>query len=279
MPASKQLLAASLAALVTFASTAEAFTSGNPVLSLTNGRNHTCALQPKITSCENTTIVTADTCCTVNSLSLVTQFWSIYTGLESEGQVLPKGAWGAHGVWPDFCDGTYPQYCDLSRQYDEVPSPNKSADGSIIPAFKGGDISTPILEYFGKYDLLAWANKFWVNQGASNPSFWQHEFSKHATCFSSFDTGFNGSNNCYGVTYQEGEDIVDFYETVALHYLKYPTFDWLSAAKIVPSNTTTYKLKQFQDALTGPSGGLPYEATALARLLPVGVNKCISPTA
>lgn len=45
---------------------------------------------------------------------------------------------------------------------------------------------------------------------------------------------------------------------MALHYLKYPTFDWLSAAKIVPSNTTTYKLKQFQDALTTPSGGLPY---------------------
>ncbi|KAJ9122070.1 hypothetical protein QFC24_004297 [Naganishia onofrii] len=258
MPASKQILVASLSALVAFASTAEAFTSGTPVLSLTNGRNHTCALQPKITSCENTTTVTADTCCTVNSLSLVTQFWTIYTGRESQGQVLPKSAWSAHGVWPDFCDGTYPQYCDLSRQYDPAPSPNKSADGSPIPAFTGGDISTPVLEYFGKYDLLAWANKYWTAFQQPNHEFWQHEYAKHATCFSSFDTGFNGTNNCYGVAYQEGEDIVDFYETVALHYLKYPTFDWLSAAKIVPSNTTTYKLKQFQDALTTPSGGLPY---------------------
>lgn len=102
------------------------------------------------------------------------------------------------------------------------------------------------------------AVRYWIAQNQPNYEFWQHEFSKHATCFSSFDTGFNGTNNCYGVTYQEGEDLVDFYETAALHYLKYPTFDWLSAASIVPSNTTTYKLSQIQDALTKASGALPY---------------------
>lgn len=104
-------------------------------------------------------------------------------------------------------------------------------------------------------DLVA---RYWIAQNQPNYEFWQHEFSKHATCFSSFDTGFNGTNNCYGVTYQEGEDVVDFYETAALHYLKYPTFDWLSAANIVPSNTTTYKLSQIQDALSKASGALPY---------------------
>lgn len=100
--------------------------------------------------------------------------------------------------------------------------------------------------------------RYWIAQNQPNSQFWQHEFSKHATCFSSFDTGFNGTNNCYGVTYQEGEDIVDFYETVALHDLKYPSYDWLSAAGIVPSNTTSYKLSQFQDALTEASGALPF---------------------
>jgi ribonuclease T2 len=107
--------------------------------------------------------------------------------------------------------------------------------------------------------ILLWhSHRYWIAQNQPNYQFWQHEFSKHATCFSSFDTGFNGTNNCYGVTYQEGEDIVDFYETVALHYLKYPSYDWLSAAGIVPSNSTSYKLSQFQDALTKASGALPF---------------------
>lgn len=103
-----------------------------------------------------------------------------------------------------------------------------------------------------------WPCRYWIAQNQPNYQLWQHEFSKHATCYSSFDTGFNGTNNCYGVTYQEGEDLVDYYETVALHDLKYPTYDWLSAANIVPSNTTTYKLSQIQDALTKASGALPY---------------------
>lgn len=75
MPVTKNILAASLAALA-LSLTTEAYTV-NPVLTYTNGRNHTCALQPKIVACENTTALAYDTCCNVNSLSLVTQFWSI----------------------------------------------------------------------------------------------------------------------------------------------------------------------------------------------------------
>jgi hypothetical protein len=77
MPVTKNVLAASLAALALSLAT-QAYTV-NPVLTYTNGRNHTCALQPKIVACQNPTAVTADidTCCNVNSLSLVTQFWSI----------------------------------------------------------------------------------------------------------------------------------------------------------------------------------------------------------
>jgi hypothetical protein len=75
MPVTKNVLAASLAALALSLAT-EAYTV-NPVLTYTNGRNHTCALQPKIVACENTNVATTDTCCNVDSLSLVTQFWSI----------------------------------------------------------------------------------------------------------------------------------------------------------------------------------------------------------
>jgi ribonuclease T2 len=35
-------------------------------------------------------------------------------------------------------------------------------------------------------DLLAYMKKYWVNQGAPSWELWAHEFSKHATCYSTF---------------------------------------------------------------------------------------------
>jgi ribonuclease T2 len=44
---------------------------------------------------------------------LSTQYWDTHTGLEAQGQVLPRDTWTLHGLWPDFCNGSYTQYCDL----------------------------------------------------------------------------------------------------------------------------------------------------------------------
>jgi ribonuclease T2 len=65
-----------------------------------------CVGLPVQYSCENTTVLT-DSCCNVapGGLVLQTQFWDTYTGLESQGQLLPQGSWGIHGLWPDNCDG------------------------------------------------------------------------------------------------------------------------------------------------------------------------------
>ncbi|GJE85885.1 ribonuclease T2 [Phanerochaete sordida] len=209
-----------------------------------------CLEQPSFFSCENTTVI-ENTCCspTPGGLVLSTQFWDTYTGLEHQGQLLPKNSWTLHGLWPDNCDGSYASYCDYSRQYD--PSPGKQPDGSVIPPYKGPSVATFIAE-FGRLDLLNFMNKYWINQGGPNDVFWAHEFSKHATCTSTFDVA------CYGPDYKKHQDLVDFYDAAIRAYKQYPTFDMLATFGIIPSNKTTYKLSQFQNALKSQTGALPY---------------------
>ncbi|KAI5208168.1 ribonuclease T2 [Aureobasidium subglaciale] len=221
--------------------------------------NHTCALTnaDAVLSCSSAANPSSvDSCCaeTYGGLFLSTQFWSTYTGLESEGQLLPPDDWTLHGLWPDFCNGSYTQYCDLNRQYDPHPSPNTTnslPNGTVVPPYKGPSITT-LIEPFKKYDLLAWMNKYWINQGASNDEFFAHEFSKHATCFSTFDIP------CYGPEYTPHQEIVEFFETAIQYYRRLPTWGWLAQAGIKPSNTTTYSLSQFQTALNSSYGALPY---------------------
>ena len=141
-----------------------------------------------------------------------------------------------------------------SRQYDPLPSPNTTTgkpDGTPVPAYNGSGIGT-FLEPFGKHDLLAYMNKYWIAQAQPNSDFWGHEFSKHATCFSSFDV------ECYGPQYVEHEEVVDFFETAVAYYQNLPTWGWLSAADIRPSNVSAYSFADIQAALTTGFGAVPY---------------------
>ncbi|KAK0466446.1 ribonuclease T2-like protein [Desarmillaria tabescens] len=158
-----------------------------------------CVLQTPTYSCENTTAI-ANACCSPTPGGLVLK----------QGQLLPKGSWTIHGLWPDNCDGT----CDLSRQYDPHPSPATLPDGTL--------------------------NAYWINQGAPNADLWAHEFSKHATCTSTFDV------SCYGASYRHYEEVVNFFDAVIRAFHQYPTFDILASAGIVPSNKTAYTLDQIQ---------------------------------
>lgn len=96
--------------------------------------------------------------------------------------------------------------------------------------------------------------RYWVAQGQPSPDFWGHEFSKHATCYSTFDVA------CYGPQYVLHQDVVDFFETAIAWYRTVPTYSWLEAAGIVPSNTTTYNLGDIQATLTKAFGAVPYLA-------------------
>src|ERR1700761_3818323 len=95
-------------------------------------------------------------------------------------------------------------------------------------------------------------NKYWINQGFPNKNLWAHEFSKHATCFSTFDVP------CYGPNYVKNQEVVEFYQTAIKYFLRLPTWGWLAEAGIKPSNSTSYTLSDVQSALTKGYGKLPY---------------------
>ncbi|KAI1813179.1 ribonuclease T2 [Poronia punctata] len=221
--------------------------------------NHTCSLEPPVLSCSsgaNPDLV--DSCCaeTYGGLVLQTQFWNTYTGLECKGQLLPADSWTIHGLWPDFCNGSYTQYCDLSRQYDPYPDPNTTTgtpSGKPVKPWRGEPISN-LIQRSGKLDLLAYMKKFWTGLDQPSHILWSHEFSKHATCFSSFDT------ECYGPAYIPSQhiEVPDFFETVIAYYTRVPTWKFLASKDIVPSNETRYSLAQIQTAIRDGFGKLPF---------------------
>jgi len=224
----------------------------------TSNLNHTCAIQKPVLSCSAGAAdpSAVDTCCveTFGGLFLSTQFWTISTYRESQGQLLPASSWSVHGLWPDFCNGSYTQYCDLSRQYDPEPSPNTTTgtpSGTPVPPWNGTTIDVWIRD-FGRLDLLAWMEEYWIAQGQPSAELWAHEFSKHATCFSTFDVP------CYGPNYVEHQEIIEFFDTVIKYFLREPTYEWLEKAGITPSNETAYSLADLQDALSQEYGAVPY---------------------
>jgi ribonuclease T2 len=200
-----------------------------------------------------------DSCCveTFGGLVLSTQFWDTYTGLESEGQLLPENSWTLHGLWPDFCNGSWTQYCDLNRQYDPHPSPNTTtgtADGTPVPPYTGPTVDT-FLTALGKpgRTLLEWMNKFWIAQNQPNTELWAHEYSKHATCFSTF------APSCFtSSALRKHKDLLAYFSISAEYFNRLPTYDWLAASAITPSNSTGYALSDIQSALAARHGATPY---------------------
>ncbi|KAG9314021.1 ribonuclease T2 [Chiua virens] len=171
-----------------------------------------CVDAPLQYSCENTTAIT-NTCCSPTP----------------GGLVLQTQFWSTYTGLED----SYNQYCDSSRNYNS----------SQVVQF---------LEDFDRWELMTYMQNFWVSQGASNPEFWAHEFSKHATCTSTFDVA------CYGSDYQEHQEVVNFFETVVKVFQMFPTYNMLAAFGIHPSNATTYTLAEITNALYSQTGAIPY---------------------
>ncbi len=187
------------------------------------GQSATC--NNKQLSCHNKTVV--ENLCCFNSPGgsiLQTQFWDFNPATG------PDDSWTIHGLWPDNCDGTYEQYCDESRQYTNI---------------------SDILKADGYTDLLSYMNTYWASNTGTAESFWEHEWGKHGTCMSTFDT------KCYS-DYQPTDEVPDYFQKTVDLFKSLPSYDLLKAAGIVPSTTKTYSLASIQKALKAGHGKKVY---------------------
>jgi len=236
------------------------------------GASNTCHNTPPLLSCclsGQPDLAKANPCCleTFGGLVLSTQFWFTHTtGSESSKQLLPRNSFTLHGLWPDFCNGSWTQYCDLSRQYDPFPSPNTTTgtpSGIPVPPYTGPGVDT-FLSALGKpgETLLGWMDKFWISSeggGQGNAELWAHEFSKHGTCFSTF------SRSCFSPSQLTSHmDVFDYFSISKTYFERLPTHKWLAEAGILPRNTSGYTLDKIQNALANRHGAVPYlECTGL----------------
>ncbi|KAL7782873.1 ribonuclease T2 [Trichoderma afarasin] len=171
-------------------------------------------------SCHNISAV-ADTCRFnyPGGQLLQTQFW------DTNPSTGPNNSWTIHGLWPDNCDGTYEQNCDNSRAYTNITAILQEQDPCT-------------LEYMQTY---------WKDYTGNDESFWEHEFGKHGTCISTLEP------RCYP-NYQPTQEVGDYFRRAVTLFQTLPSYDWLAAAGILPSSTTTYTLAAIQDALTSHFG-------------------------
>jgi len=103
------------------------------------------------------------------------------------------------------------------------------------------------MNQFGKTELLSFMQTYWKDYQGNDETFWEHEWNKHGTCISTFDS------SCYA-NYQAGQDIVDFFQKTVDLYKTLNTYEILAAAGITPSEDQTYNLADIQAAITKAHG-------------------------
>ncbi|KAF5020316.1 hypothetical protein F66182_7692 [Fusarium sp. NRRL 66182] len=171
-------------------------------------------------SCRNTTTV-SDLCCFIPAGQLLlTQFW------DAKPASGPSDSWTIHGLWPDHCDGTYPEFCDTTREYSDIKG--------IVSRFLGNA-------------TLSLMNTFWKGQDGDDESLWKHEWDKHGTCISTLEP------NCY-TDYETGTEAADYVRRTVSLFKTLPTYEWLADAGIKPSTSKTYAASEIEDALAAQHG-------------------------
>lgn len=138
---------------------------------------------------------------------------------------MRQDSWTIHGLWPDYCDGSYPQSCDSSRAYSNI---------------------SDILSAGGAEETLSYMEKYWKDYKGDDESFWEHEWSKHGTCVSTLEP------DCY-TSYKPTEEVVDYFDRTVSLFKSLPTYDWLADAGITPGSKK-YSIDKIQSTLDKKHG-------------------------
>ncbi|MCJ1281429.1 ribonuclease T2-like, partial [Xylographa opegraphella] len=88
---------------------------------------------------------------------------------------------------------------------------------------------------------------YWKDEGGNDESFWEHEWGKHGTCYSTLEP------SCY-VDYTPQEEVVDFFQRTVDLFMELDTYKFLADAGIVPSATRNYTSAEVLAALNKPRG-------------------------
>ncbi|GEQ68411.1 hypothetical protein JCM33374_g2079 [Metschnikowia sp. JCM 33374] len=176
-------------------------------------------------SCTSTSI--DNSCCyeSPGGVLVQTQFW------DYNPATGPSDSFTLHGLWPDNCDGTYRQFCDSSLNV------------------QAGNIDNIIGTEFNDQTLLSNMQTYWKNFDGSDEELWEHEYNKHGTCIQT------NRPECYGDSFQQDQNIYNFYRIAYDLYEKYPTYQFLTNAGIVPSTSQTYTFDQISSALSSNFNG------------------------
>lgn len=171
-----------------------------------------------------------------SGLILSTQFWTT-TAVDAENNG-PAESTTIHGLWPDYCDGTYPQFCTAQTS---------------IPEYTGDQI-VAVLQ---KYDpaLYGYYQRYFKDLNGDAPSFMEHEYNKHGTCYSTMRTTCQPQLPWIS---QADYAVLNYFRQIAYKFAERPTYSILLAAGIKPSATQTYALTDVQAALKRAHGATPY---------------------
>ncbi|RCK64766.1 Ribonuclease T2-like 1-A [Candida viswanathii] len=171
---------------------------------------------------------TSNTCCYESPAGVIelTQFW------DYDPSTGPSDVFTIHGLWNMYCTGTsYPESCDSSLNIDS----------------SGSTLQDIIVNQFNDKTLYDNLSKYWKNINSNDQLLWAHEWNKHGTCFSTIKP------SCY-TSFTTNENVYDFVKILYNLWATVPTYKWLAAAGITPSNTATYTSAQIQSALKGKFG-------------------------
>ncbi|SCV05754.1 LANO_0H14444g1_1 [Lachancea nothofagi CBS 11611] len=207
-------------------------------------------------TCSNHTIID-DSCCFEypGGVMMQTQFWdySPPRGMESghwsdelEKQLGPNTSFTNHGLWPDNCDGGYQQFCDNSRQIDDVYN-----------LLKSKQFNHEGLEIQGE-ELLDRMSKLWKSNTGDHESLWIHEFNKHATCIKTLKpqcyARWDGDEAKVTDDYNK-KGVYDYYRIAMKLYESLDSFKALEDNGITPSTTKSYTRDEISKALSSAFNG------------------------